>query len=236
MEGVEAVKESLSAQSRGSMKVVEYSAAQMPGALRRFASAKAPGSRQKLVGHTGDRIAKDWVLAGRARERWSGRLARQCGAERWHKSGRAGQSGRRRTRRGATRTVTRRLRHDRCRNGRRRGWCRSGRGRRWWRRRQWRNSRRSRRCRTRRRSGRRRRGRGRCRNERWRCGRCHRVLERWFQRRSYRCNRVPCVALKRLSFPSGPVGTPAQPATRTDTPTKNVLTRITSTSVSEFGD
>jgi hypothetical protein len=41
----------------------------------------------------------------------------------------------------------------------------------------------------------------------------------------------PGAALRMLSVPSGPVGAPAQPATRTDTPTKNVLTRITSTSV-----
>lgn len=47
---------------------------------------------------------------------------------------------------------------------------------------------------------------------------------------------TPRAALRMLSVPSGPAGIPEQPATRTETPTKIVLTRITSTSLSESED
>jgi hypothetical protein len=43
-----------------------------------------------------------------------------------------------------------------------------------------------------------------------------------------------CAVLKTLSVPSGPVGIPEQAPTSTETPTRNVLTRITSTSLPEF--
>ena len=46
---------------------------------------------------------------------------------------------------------------------------------------------------------------------------------------------MACAALSTLAVPSGAVGIPEQPAIRTEIPTRNVLTRITSTSLPESG-
>ena len=126
---------------------------------------RAPGVRKELVLHAGERIAKNNVRTGRARERRDGRFARQCSAERRHKSRRAGMGGRRRTGCSPARTITRRLSHDRSRRCRsRRRWsrrigCRCSSG--WRGRRRFQSRRRCGRCRTRcRRSSGRRRGRG----------------------------------------------------------------------------
>jgi hypothetical protein len=44
-----------------------------------------------------------------------------------------------------------------------------------------------------------------------------------------------CAALSTLAVSSGDVGSPEQPPTRTEMPTKTVLKRITSTSLPDFG-